>query len=109
MSASSRIPAPEAVEAVGDFIAIRWPGGREDILPMEKLRAASPSAEQQGEKDILGKIHGGSPLKDFPGVRIEGWEWIGGYALRFRFSDGHQTGLYSFDYLQRLGDAWEER
>ena len=69
---------------------------------MEQLRAASPSAENKGEPDLFGNIHGASSQTEFPGVKVIGWTPIGGYAIRFDFSDGHRTGLYSFDYLKRL-------
>jgi DUF971 family protein len=38
-------------------------------------------------------------------VRVTGWEQIGNYAIRFKFSDGHGTGLYTYDYLRTLGQA----
>ena len=41
-------------------------------------------------------------LKQFPGVTVTGWEQVGNYALRFDFSDGHRTGLYSYAYLLDL-------
>ena len=54
------------------------------------------------ERDILGNRYGGDGPKLFPGVTITGWERVGNYALRFDFSDGHRTGLYSYDYLRQL-------
>lgn len=69
---------------------------------MEDLRAASPSAENKGESDLLGRRIGGTDQTQFPGVRVSGWEVVGGYAVQFRFSDGHNTGLYSFDLLREL-------
>ena len=69
---------------------------------MEKLRAASPSAENIGERDILENRYGGDGPKQFPGVTVTGWEQVGNYALRFDFSDGHRTGLYSYAYLLDL-------
>ena len=100
-----RIPGPENVQLVGDEVAIRWEDGREDYFLMEELRAASPSAEMTGERDLLGRVQGGDSRSAFPGVRVTGWQFIGGYAIRFVFSDGHQTGLYSYEYLRRLGGA----
>jgi DUF971 family protein len=35
-------------------------------------------------------------------VAVTGWERIGNYALRFDFSDGHRTGLYTYEYLLQL-------
>ena len=94
---------PTNIQLIGDEIAIVWDDGAESYFPAELLRAASPSAETQGERDILGVQHGGHPPRKFPGVRVLGWETVGNYAVRFDFSDGHRTGIYSFDYLRGLG------
>ena len=94
--------APQNIQLIGSEVAIAWSDGTETYHPADKLRAASPSAETRGEKDILGQQHGGSSKKDFSGVQVLGWERVGNYALRFDFSDGHRTGLYSYDYLREL-------
>jgi DUF971 family protein len=93
---------PVNVQLIGEEVAIVWDDGVESYFGFEQLRAASPSAETQGERDILGTQYGGSGPRKFPGVRVLGWDQIGNYALRFTFSDGHRTGLYSFDYLRQL-------
>jgi DUF971 family protein len=95
--------APVNIQLIGDEVAIVWDDGAESYFGSERLRAASPSAETQGERDILGIQYGGDGPKKFPGVRVLDWEQIGNYALRFDFSDGHRTGWYSFDYLRKLG------
>ena len=93
---------PTHIELIGQEVAIIWDDGTETYFPFEKLRAASPSASNIGERDILGNQYGGAGPKTFPGVQVIGWERVGNYALRFDFSDGHRTGLYSFDYLRSL-------
>ena len=93
---------PEKVEAIGNEIAIRWQDGKESFYPMELLRALSPSAENRGETDLLGRVFGGTDQTEFPGVTVTRWQGVGGYALQFVFSDGHQTGLYSYDYLREI-------
>lgn len=93
---------PANIQLIGTEVAIAWDDGSESYFAGEALRAASPSAETQGERDILGVTHGGSAQRRFPGVTVTGWQFVGNYAVRFDFSDGHRTGLYSFDYLQRL-------
>ncbi|HSH09516.1 MAG TPA: DUF971 domain-containing protein [Oceanipulchritudo sp.] len=98
------IPPPESIELIGDLVAIRWADGREDFYPMESLRALSPSADNVGEPDLFGNIHGGDPRTEFPGVTVTDYQIIGRYAIRFIFSDGHQTGLFSFPYLLQIGD-----
>lgn len=96
---------PANIQLIGQEVAIAWSDGTESYYPAGRLRAASPSAETQGERDILGQRHGGHGPRDFSGVSVTGWEQVGNYALRFEFSDGHRTGLYSFDYLRQLATA----
>ena len=94
--------APVNVQLIGREVAIVWDDGHESYYAFESLRAASPSASNQGERDILGNRYGGDGPKKFPGVEVVGFERVGNYAFRFDFSDGHRTGLYSFDYLRSL-------
>lgn len=96
--------SPANIQLIGQEIAISWEDGSESYYPCNKLRSASPSASTQGERDILGQTHGGHPPRDFDGVTVTSWEIVGNYAIRFDFSDGHRTGLYSYDYLKELSD-----
>jgi DUF971 family protein len=67
-------------------------------LPAELLRVESPSAEVRG--------HGGDEKKIVPGKRhvgIAGLDPAGHYAIRILFDDGHDTGLYTWEYLYELG------
>lgn len=96
--------APTRLDLIGSELAILWPDGTEHYIPCERLRAWSPSAENTGERDLLGRQYGGTDQKTFPGVTVKGWRIIGGYAIQFEFSDGHNTGLYTYDYLRKLGE-----
>lgn len=98
--------APQNIQVIGDLLAIKWSDGTEDYFPMDKLRAASPSAENKGERDLTGVTHGGTDQTEFPGVVVTGWSVMGGYALLFTFSDGHRTGIYPYTYLKDLGREW---
>lgn len=95
--------APKDIQIIGSEIAIRWDDGKESYITFASLRAASPSAEVRGERDIFGHQYGGEAPKNFVGVEVTGWEQIGNYAIRFEFSDGHRTGLYSYELLRTLG------
>lgn len=96
---------PERIEVIGSEVAIAWSDGSETYLSVEKLRAYSPSAENTGERDLLGRQIGGHQgTREFPGVTLTGWRLIGGYAIQFDFSDGHNTGLYGFEYLRKLAE-----
>ncbi|MEM7383610.1 MAG: DUF971 domain-containing protein [Verrucomicrobiota bacterium] len=96
---------PENIQVIGAEVAIKWSDGSEDFYPMEYLRLHSPSAENVGEKDLLGQQYGGSDQKEYPGVRVQKWEPVGGYAIQFYFSDGHNTGLFGYDYLKKIAPA----
>lgn len=93
---------PKDIQLIGSELAIVWQDGSESYYPAELLRRHSPSAENIGEKDILGNQYGGDGPKDFPDVTIKSWDLVGNYAIRPCFSDGHKTGLFSWDYLREL-------
>ena len=97
------------MQLIGDEVAILWEDGAEHYLPGEYLREESPSAENKGEVDIFGVRHGGDGPRRFPGVTVTGWGFVGNYAVAFTFSDGHRTGIYSWDYLRRIADDFTPR
>ncbi len=91
------------IQLIGTEVAIRWEDGTDDFYKTDRLRALSPSAETQGETDLLGNpISGDQKNVDFSGVTVTGWAPVGGYAIQFQFSDGHKTGIYTFDYLKKI-------
>jgi DUF971 family protein len=79
-------------------LEVRYEDGVVHRIPFELMRVYSPSAEVQGhspEQAVLqtGKRH----------VGIYAMEPVGNYAVKPTFSDGHQSGLFSWDYLHHLG------
>lgn len=83
-------------------LEIDFEDGRTFRLPAELLRVESPSAEVQGHSPsqkvvVAGRRH----------VGIMGVEPVGTYAVRIRFDDLHDTGLYTWDWLYALGDNQE--
>ncbi len=95
---------PSNIQSIGNDVAIAWSDGGESFISHELLRRASPSASNMGEHDVFGNKYGGEAKADHAGVRVVGWQQIGNYAIRFDFSDGHGSGLYTYDYLRKLGD-----
>lgn len=96
---------PLDLQLIGNEIAIKWADGAESFIGAPALRAASPSAAARGEPDVFGRIQGGEGRKDFSAVTIRGWRIVGDYAVQFDFSDGHRTGLYSYELLRHLGET----
>jgi len=97
--------APSDIQIIGGEVALRWSDGAESFITFATLRANSPSAEVKGERDIFGNQYGGEAPKNYVGVEVTGWEQVGNYAIRFEFSDGHRTGLYTYDLLRQLGGS----
>jgi len=84
-------------------LEIAFADGRTFRLPYELLRVYSPSAEVRGHGPGQETLQAGK--RD---VTINNVEPIGHYALRPTFSDGHDTGIYSWDYLYDLGVRQDE-
>ena len=100
----------DEIQLIGDEVAVRWTDGSDDFYPMDRLRALSPSAETQGERDLLGNaISPDEKGKDFTGVRVVGWNPVGGYGIQFHFSDSHKTGIYTFDFLKKIAESEQDQ
>ena len=86
------------------LLEITFEGGVVVKLPCEYLRVYSPSAEVRGHgvgQEIL--------QIDKENVNIREITPIGNYAVKLHFSDGHDTGLYSWDYLYELGTQYQSK
>jgi DUF971 family protein len=77
--------------------------GRSFRLPYEFLRVYSPSAEVRGHGPGQEVLQTGKRE-----VEIRSLEPVGSYAVQPVFSDGHSTGIYSWEYLYELGEQQEE-
>lgn len=82
-------------------LTLHFSGNAPLILDAEYLRVESPSAEVQGHSPDEKKTIGGKRS-----VRIIGLEPVGNYAVRIRFDDGHDTGLFTWAYLRKLGTEY---
>ena len=93
-------------------LTVHWSDGRQSFYDIKFLRRNSPSADARALREQLAK----NPLTVLPSSANQpgpfaatGAELVGNYAIRIRFSDGHDTGIYSWDYLREidpgLGDS----
>ncbi|MEO0588546.1 MAG: DUF971 domain-containing protein, partial [Planctomycetota bacterium] len=86
-------------------LTVRWSDGRVSIYPVRYLRKMSPSAEAKQLREEIAKnpltVLPSSAVSDGP-LRAEAIELVGHYAVRVRFSDGHDTGIYSWRYLREI-------
>jgi DUF971 family protein len=88
-------------------LEVSWPDGRKSLYPIAHLRRMSPSADARHLREQLAS----NPLTVLPSgggdgpLRAVGLELVGNYAVRIEFSDGHSTGIYSWEYLRRIDPA----
>jgi DUF971 family protein len=101
---ATRWPVEIRLKSAEKLLEIDFDSGETFRLPAEYLRVESPSAEVQG--------HSPSQKQIVPGRRhvgILGIEPVGNYAIRIKFDDLHDTGIYSWTYLYALGREQERR
>ena len=85
-------------------LTVTFPERAAHALPAEMLRVLSPSAEVQGHSPEQRVTVGGK--KDVAIARIEP---VGNYAVRIVFDDGHDTGIFTWNYLHTLGTEKDRR
>jgi len=96
-------PTEIRVQSAEKSLEIDFDTGESFSIPAELLRVESPSAEVQGhvpsqKKLVAGRAH----------VNIMGMEAIGNYAVKIKFDDLHDTGIFTWRYLHKLGSEKEQ-
>lgn len=98
-------PRPASLAATATTLTIHWDDGVVQELRWERLRAHCPCAfcrqERQQPEDLLRVLPPGSSEP----IRAVRMEPLGNYAYHIDFSDGHRSGIYSFELLRTLGEA----
>ncbi|MDG9881475.1 DUF971 domain-containing protein [Pseudomonas putida CSV86] len=101
----SRLPTAINLHKASKTLSLTYGPGEVYHLPAEFLRVHSPSAEVQGH---------GNPILQFGklGVGLDKIEPAGQYALKLTFDDGHDSGLFTWEYLEQLclrqDELWAE-
>lgn len=98
-------PAPQAMTVHGQsrVLEVSFSDGEIFRVPFELMRVYSPSAEVAGHGPGQEVLQTGKRL-----VELVGLEPVGNYAVQPAFSDGHDSGIYSWDYLYFLGSQQEK-
>ena len=96
---SERVATAITLHQKSRVMEIAFSDGRSFRLPYELLRVYSPSAEVRGHGPGQEVLQAGKR-----NVEIRSLEPVGSYAVQPQFSDGHNTGIYSWDYLYELGE-----
>lgn len=96
---------PVNFQIIGDELAIKWADGGEGFIKLELLRRACPCAGCKGEMDIFGTLYKNPDKPLTPkSVQLTRLAFVGGYAVQPVWADGHNSGLFTFDYLKRVAD-----
>ena len=101
----SGAPTPQAITVHNQsrVLEISFSDGAEFRIPFELMRVYSPSAEVQGHGPGQEVLQTGKRE-----VGLTGLEPVGNYAVQPSFSDGHDTGIFSWDYLYFLGSQQDK-
>src|SRR5215468_8503630 len=94
---------PVDIQQIGEELAIKWDDGSESFLSLEKLRRHCPCAGCKGERDIMGNLYKGPerPLVA-TSFQLRSLAKIGTYGVQPAWADGHDTGIFSFEYLKEV-------
>jgi DUF971 family protein len=90
----------------GEGVRIEWRDGHRSQYTFPYLRRRCPCAtcrdlRARGESPTQSKVKSDLPMYEAPARAVQA-EPVGNYALRFTFSDGHSTGIYSFEYFREI-------
>lgn len=96
------VPSKIKLHREDGSLTLAYATGESFTLSGEYLRVHSPSAEVRGHGPGQEILQDGKK-----GVRVTAATAAGNYALQLTFSDGHNSGIYSWDYLQELGDNYQ--
>src|SRR3954464_748008 len=99
MDKKSPRPTEIHLHQASRVLDVTFDDGRQFSLPVEYLRVFSPSAEVRGHGPGQEVLQGGK--RD---INVKAIEPVGMYAVKLVFTDGHDTGIYSWDYLYDLGE-----
>lgn len=97
---------PLDIQQIGTELAIKWGDGTEVFIALERLRRACPCAGCKGEKDVMGNLYKGPEIPLRPeSFTLRNLVPVGTYAVQPTWGDGHNSGIYAYDYLRHLGEG----
>lgn len=97
---------PLDIQHIGDELAIKWDDAAESFISLEKLRRACPCAECKGEMDVMGNLYKGPERTLTPSAfQLRGLTLVGTYGVQPLWGDGHNSGIYPFEYLRGIATS----
>lgn len=101
---------PLSLQLVRDDLAIVWSDDRNDRIPVRDLRKHCPCATCKVARDEAAAKPSAATLlpvlsaAEARPLKLTGMQPVGNYAYAVQFSDGHNSGIYTFEHLRRLGE-----
>jgi DUF971 family protein len=95
----SGLPLPERIHRADREIVVTWAADHVSTYPARALRLACQCATCKDEFTGRGLLDPGTVPED---IRAETVSLVGSYAIKIRWSDGHDTGIYTYEYLMSL-------
>jgi DUF971 family protein len=92
---------PEKIDQISETVlSIQWDNGEKTICFTKTLRQHCPCATCQEERENR------DPLKvissDQEHIELKKWRYVGNYAVKLEWSDGHDTGIYTYEFIRQL-------
>jgi DUF971 family protein len=103
-----------AIELLDEELVIEWSGGREVRYPLEQLRRGCPCAGCRESRSTATAIAADGELPMLGGeaatatAAAEGFQRVGRYGIRIKWSDGHDAGIYTFDFLRQSAEEGDD-
>jgi DUF971 family protein len=92
-----------------DKLKIKWDDSAETILSLKYIRDECPCAGCKGETILLKTYRPPAPTVVTPEMyQVKNIEVVGDYAIQITWKDGHNTGIYSWDYIKQLEEGMDE-
>ncbi len=102
------LAATKVTQTSKSELSLTWNDGHSSIFSTRGLRDGCPCAGCKGETILFQTYIPPDPKRDTPGrYDLKGLEPVGGYALKFSWGDGHETGIYTWEHLRNLCECNE--
>jgi DUF971 family protein len=99
------VVSPQALRGSADSLTIQWSDGVAHTITWRQLREACPCATCKVKRETPPPLFAVLKPEETQPVKCTRMEPMGNYAYHIDFSDGHNTGIYSFEFLRRIGES----
>ncbi len=91
------------IQAFPAGLAVKWDDDKDSFIEYKTLRDKCPCAHCSGEKDALGNLYiGANQKKTEAAYQLVNVIKVGHYAIQITWGDGHDAGIYTYEFLRKL-------